>query len=504
MKTGDPMSDPAKLLVVHEQDTHKELADPGAPSSLIVPTVFSRAKYLEPSHTLHHLPFLFWLIEALRPRRLVEIGLDRGVSYFAACQAAERLDCILNSTGIGDWPGGVPEDLARYNEAQYQEFSTIVSMPGSEAAKRFEPASLDLLILDCPMEELEALLEAGWREKLSDKSVVLIHGAGRAASRPYLRQLCHAHDVFEFPHGEGLLVLGFGKELPAQITNFLDHASKPGWAEHLRRIFRRLGQGQVAEGRLVSLEADQAAREEERRAQADSELLERDLALAAQAEQVEALHKEREAWGDERGRLQAEIETLSRKVLSQAEQVDALQSEHAAWDEQRTGLQAEIETLSRKLSSQADIEAFEDLATERDRLMKVIELRDIALSEAARRETEASLEREELRQAIELRDTALSEAERKEAEASLERDGLAAMMKEAKDTEDRQTKQIAELEARLREAQGELGAMVGFAEENERMRGEIERMTSEISGLRTSTSWKLTAPMRAVVLKLRS
>ncbi|MBR7538681.1 hypothetical protein KC221_21010, partial [Mycobacterium tuberculosis] len=41
---------------------------------------------------LEHGPFAFWLIDALRPRTFVELGTHGGFSYFAFCQAVQRLE----------------------------------------------------------------------------------------------------------------------------------------------------------------------------------------------------------------------------------------------------------------------------------------------------------------------------------------------------------------------------------------------------------------------------
>src|SRR5437764_4408932 len=56
------------------------------------PACFWPPQQLDPqSAWLEHAPFAFWLIEALRPRILVELGTHGGYSYFAFCQAVERL-----------------------------------------------------------------------------------------------------------------------------------------------------------------------------------------------------------------------------------------------------------------------------------------------------------------------------------------------------------------------------------------------------------------------------
>ena len=43
-------------------------------------TIFSRPVYLPESDWLEHIPFAFWLVEALAPRLLVDIGAPCGAS----------------------------------------------------------------------------------------------------------------------------------------------------------------------------------------------------------------------------------------------------------------------------------------------------------------------------------------------------------------------------------------------------------------------------------------
>ncbi|MFC7690678.1 hypothetical protein ACFQY5_14955 [Paeniroseomonas aquatica] len=52
-----------------------------------------------------HVPFAFWLIKALRPRSLVELGTHWGVSYAAFCQAVERLGLEARCFAVDSWEG---------------------------------------------------------------------------------------------------------------------------------------------------------------------------------------------------------------------------------------------------------------------------------------------------------------------------------------------------------------------------------------------------------------
>jgi hypothetical protein len=53
-----------------------DLAIALSPASFWVPDHLCQSAWIE------HAPFAFWLCEAVRPRRFVELGTDHGYSYF--------------------------------------------------------------------------------------------------------------------------------------------------------------------------------------------------------------------------------------------------------------------------------------------------------------------------------------------------------------------------------------------------------------------------------------
>src|SRR3954464_15128442 len=74
----------------------------------------------EPVAWLGHVPFAMWLVGALRPRMLVELGVHRGNSYCAFLQAVQALGLDTRCFGIDHWQGD--EHAGYYGHDIYHEF----------------------------------------------------------------------------------------------------------------------------------------------------------------------------------------------------------------------------------------------------------------------------------------------------------------------------------------------------------------------------------------------
>ena len=96
-------------------------------------------------HWAGHIPFAFWLMRALRPGALVELGVHRGNSYCAFCQAISTFRIDARAFGIDTWGGDVhmgPEegllaDLRTHHDPRYAAFSTLLEMTFDQARDRF-------------------------------------------------------------------------------------------------------------------------------------------------------------------------------------------------------------------------------------------------------------------------------------------------------------------------------------------------------------------------------
>jgi len=224
--------------------------------ALISPVSFWSPEQLGPqSAWLEHAPFAFWLVEALAPRTIVELGTHGGFSYFAFCQAVQQLEldsrCFAVDTWEGDQHAGfygekVFEEVRAHNERLYAAFSTLIRSTFEEAATQFRKATVDLLHIDGRhfYEDAKRDFET-WRPKLSDRGVVLFHDInvrerGFGVFRLW-EELRERHPGFEFLHGNGLGVLGVGSRLPQSLRELFAATGAAAATAHIRSAYGRLG-----------------------------------------------------------------------------------------------------------------------------------------------------------------------------------------------------------------------------------------------------------------------
>ncbi len=223
---------------------------------LIRPIVFREPNLLMDSTWHGHIPFAFWIVEALRPKVLVELGTYNGGSYCAFCQAVKELDlstaCYAVDTWEGDAQSGfygeeVFKTLSDYHGPRYSAFSRLLRSTFDEALEHFPEGSIDLLHID-GFHTYEAIKHdfTGWLSKLSERAVVLLHdtnvrerdfGAWR-----FWREISQRYPAFDFLHHHGLGVLGVGRQLPEPVEWLINVPTRaPEQVSVIRDYFARLG-----------------------------------------------------------------------------------------------------------------------------------------------------------------------------------------------------------------------------------------------------------------------
>jgi methyltransferase family protein len=225
---------------------HLQLVDFISAASFWIPD------YRRYSPEIEHAPFFFWLAETHRPSSFVELGIGSGVSFFALCQAVQRvgLNCKCCGTGLpngGGDRGDVEDDVdptSRHN-ACYSPFSTLSQVADEDAAALFPDRSIDLLLISGRSFGADAQRQFDpWLAKLSDRAVVICGdtGAHKAEISRLWSYLQEKYPHFEFPHSSGLGLVLIGAQTDDRLRMLCDHGRGQLGLE-IRQAYARLGQG---------------------------------------------------------------------------------------------------------------------------------------------------------------------------------------------------------------------------------------------------------------------
>ena len=325
---------------------------------------FMRPRFLRPDPALASLPFLFWLVDILRPRLAVQLGLGSGAGYFGLCQAVDRLGPTGLCLGLqAPRVGGVPADLAAHNAQTYQEFSTLTCEEARAAAERVPAEGVDLLIVDDAAGEVGEGLAEIWLPRLSDRAVIVLRGAAVPADMP--GDGCPA---IKLPDGEGLRAILYGPSRDERLERAA--VLRPGTPGHAEawQPFGRLG-------RALGIEAEAEARE--------AALMSARAALGAaeaRAGRAEAEREEALAGWAERHARAAELEARLFDLRSHAQKAEDASTDAEAG--RIAALEAEVAVLRASEATR-----FEELAT----LARMLEDREL-LSAPAGHPDPAALE----------------------------------------------------------------------------------------------------------------
>jgi hypothetical protein len=219
-----------------------------------------------------HVPFAHWLVSAIRPRLVVELGTHNGVSFAAFCEAVRRNSLATRCIAVDLWQGdahagfygeAVFRDLAGFVAAHYAGFAELRRSDFAAALDGVADGSVDLLHVDGRhrYEDVREDFE-GWRPKLSQHAVVLFHDICETREdfgvHRYWAELTSGAPHFAFHHAHGLGVLLVGDDPPVAAATLCALRYTEA-AATLRARFAAFGDRWVAEMRAH--EGDVAARD---------------------------------------------------------------------------------------------------------------------------------------------------------------------------------------------------------------------------------------------------
>ena len=435
-----PLDDP--------EATHLATADLGRSLSVIGvgEETLQEPLRLKPfEHWVGHIPFAFWIVAALRPRVLVELGTHRGNSFLAFCQAIEAERCGTRAYAVDTWEGdahmareeGLFEELLAYHDPRYGHFSSLLRATFDEARELFPDKSIDLLHID-GTHTYEAVKKdfTDWEPALSDRAVVMFHDTN--VRRPQYgvwkvwEELARERPHFEFFHSYGLGVLGVGRDLPQPLAALFALAPEGAAATRVRSYFAARG--------AVGVQR-----------------------LAKEMEQERAAEAARQHW--------AQMAAHEARVAEAQAALAGERAQHAAaLEAQRAGSEAALEALrAERAGSEAALEALRAERALNAAALEALRAERAGFEAARRQEREALLLR-----------ASESGALHAQAEANLQRV--------------RAELEIANAEARRQIAEAAAAAQAAV--------GRLEQEKAETRALRASTSWRITGPLRSIAERM--
>ena len=212
-------------------------------------------RMVESSAWKKHAPFAFWLIETHRPQVLVELGAHHGFSYLCFCQQIQQMGLPARCAAVDTWQGDkhagfygeeVFENLRRYHDPRYSNFSRLIRSTFDDALVNFPDGSIDLLHIDGRhlYEDVRHDYES-WKPKLSSRAIVLFHDTQVREQDfgvfKFWEEIRKQFPHFEFKHGYGLGVLGVGEKHRSEEFPLFSATLDDAVVSSIRQTYETLG-----------------------------------------------------------------------------------------------------------------------------------------------------------------------------------------------------------------------------------------------------------------------
>jgi len=243
------------------------MLDPG-----LTPLFWPPANCDRESAWLAHVPFVNWLVCAMRPQVFVEIGSPTGVSYATCCAVVKRVEPNASCVAVDPCAGSneaeccIGDSLKNGQGVPSERLalSSVGPRHVPDAIAAIENNSVDLLHVDAvgahgaEKPDLEI-----FSPKLSEKAIVLLYGTYNQGHDATIRQLWNEwgtlYPSFEFLHALGLGVLCVGQTVSRPVLELCSLRS-PDDIATVRTRFAALGERWRGEARQNELYRELATR----------------------------------------------------------------------------------------------------------------------------------------------------------------------------------------------------------------------------------------------------
>lgn len=219
-------------------------------------TVFQMPERMIDSAWLGHIPFCMWLIQELKPKITVELGVHNGASLCAMLQASTSLGLDGHFFGVDHWAGDLHSghlqpsvywNLRAYQLAKYRHNASLLRKSFDKALDDFSDASIDLLHID-GYHTYDAVKHdfESWLPKLKASGIVMFHDISvidnNFGVHKLWSELNKDYPTFHFDHSYGLGVACVGPRPQIKSLAELFESESLNDGNLIRSYFTRLGQ----------------------------------------------------------------------------------------------------------------------------------------------------------------------------------------------------------------------------------------------------------------------
>jgi hypothetical protein len=197
-------------------------------------------RVVQPLNWVEHIPFVFKLVEILKPKLIVELGVHSGNSFCAFNQALKFLNIPSKCYGVDNWTGDMQAgfyeldvylNLLDFINENYKQTGVLMKCSFDQSFDHFQDGSIDILHLD-GLHHYDFVSNDfyKWKRKLSDKGIVLFHDTQVVFEgygvKKFWSEVSTMFPNFEFTHGHGLGVLLCGTNPTEGVKDFLVYLHK--------------------------------------------------------------------------------------------------------------------------------------------------------------------------------------------------------------------------------------------------------------------------------------
>ncbi|OWV29272.1 hypothetical protein [Halomonas campaniensis] len=463
----------------------QDLAIKPSINTLAQGSMFWQPDYREASPWLEHLPFLFWLVEALRPQQSVGLGVD-SVAHFAVCQAASRLRLGTRCFMVGAHESAEnkqdAEAIRAYAADHFATISQWLEATPTRAIEQFDEGSVDLLLLHVEADDnsVDYLLDR-WLSKLSSEGVVVVPGVSRREPGCLVfrafETLKARYPHFVFHHAGGLGLIAVGNNLPPLLKNLLGALESAASTQVVQDVFARLGRSCQDKVTVRHQQALSQALETRVNEQA-SNLAVAEQQINEQAEQLQQVVEERDKL---KARLEQQESRFAQERGCLAERVSSLEEFN---DELKKELMRQREQGERQAAEAR--EQSERYAAESREYAQALKASEQSLNQA-QHEVSEHKQMLETRFSELAKLTSLLEANEKSLRSAHEENtGLTNKLQKTETSLQARFNELGQLTRKLQEAEQRIGGV-------EKSRSDLEQQLAEQKKAQTTLSDQLKA-----------